>query len=168
MIGASLLPEFDQEMVNTRKALERIPDDKLDYKPHDKSGTMGWLGVHLAMLAGWGHTTLKSDSFDVAPPGEPAFELPKAGSRAEILEMFDRGRDECRAAIAETSDAEFMKPWSLLQGGAPLFTMPRVAVFRGMIMNHLIHHRGQLTVYLRLNNIPVPALYGPSADEAGV
>src|SRR5689334_2218952 len=126
MISASLLPEFDQEMANTRKALERVPDGKLDFKPHEKSGTMGWLATHIAVLPQWAEMTLGSDSFDVNPPGGPGFEMPKPGTRAEILELFDRNRDACRSAISRATDAEMMKPWSLLNGGQTIFNMPKI------------------------------------------
>ena len=105
-----------------------------------------------------------TDSFDVAPGGKQA-EFPSAKNRKELLAIFDEGAKQARAGLAAASDEALMKPWSLLQNGQPIFTMPRAAVLRGMIMNHLIHHRGQITVYYRLNDVPVPGLYGPSADE---
>lgn len=160
-----MLPEFDQEMANTRKTLERLPDDKFDYKPHAKSFTMGALAGHIAMMPGWAIGTLQTDNMDIAPVDGPAWEPPKMTNRAEILAAFDEAVAGLRPALAAASDADMMTPWSLLQGGKPIFTMPRIAVLRGMIMNHMIHHRAQLTVYYRLNDIPVPSLYGPSADE---
>ncbi len=167
-IAESLLPEFDQEMANTRKALERVPDDKLSWKPHPKSFTMGALAQHIALMAGWGKETITLESFDVAPPGAPPYQPPPMNSTKDILDIFDKGSAAARAALASATDEQMMKPWSLLSGGKPMFTMPRVAVFRGMLMNHCIHHRGQLTVYLRLNDIPVPSIYGPSADEGNL
>ena len=166
-LSDGLLPEFDHEMANTRKALERVPDDKFGWKPHEKSGTMGWLANHLANLPTWTGITLGQDSFDLAPAdgGPPRHEPPT--TREELLELFDKNVIEARATLAGASDADLFKPWSLLSGGQSLFTMPKIAVLRGLVMNHQIHHRGQLTVYLRLNDIPVPALYGPSADEDG-
>ena len=160
-ISQALLPEFDQEMANTRKALERVPDGKFDWKPHDKSGTMGWLAGHLATLPNLALMALAQDSFDLAT--RPT--LPKLNNRAEVLAAFDKGIAEARKAIAAASDEHLMKPWSLLNGGQTLLSLPRIAVLRGFFMNHLIHHRGQFTVYLRLNNVPVPSIYGPSADE---
>ena len=164
-ISEMLLPEFDQEMANTRKSLERIPEDKLDWKPHEKSMTLGRLSGHLAELAAWGTATLKQDTFDFQPPGAPPYQplIPK--SRKEVLDAFDKGAKESRAAIAESSDQHLMANWSLLSGGKTLMTMPRTAVLRGFVMNHIIHHRAQLGVYLRLNDVPVPSIYGPSADE---
>jgi uncharacterized damage-inducible protein DinB len=164
-MSQALLPEFDHEMANTRKALERVPEEKFGWKPHEKSMTLGRLATHVAELTGWVPTTLESESFDFAPPGAPPIQPKTAGSRAELLEMFDKNVATARAAIGGASDAQLMVPWTLLAGGKTIFSMPRIAVLRGMVMNHIIHHRGQLTVYLRLNDVPVPALYGPSADE---
>ncbi len=164
-IGQMLLGEFDQEMQNTRKTLERVPDDKWNWKPHDKSGTVGWLAGHIATMPGWTAVTLTTDQLDYAPVDGPAYQPPKTDNRAELLAVFDKNVVEARAALAGVSDAEIMKPWKLLAGGKEIFTMPRVACLRGMIFNHVIHHRAQLTVYYRLLGISVPALYGPSADE---
>ena len=164
-ISEALLPEFDQEMANTRRTLERIPEDKFDWKPHEKSMPLGDLAVHLATMVGWTAETLKQDSLDIAPVGGPAYEQPKASSRGEIVEMFDKGVATARAAIEGASDEELAKPWTLLSGGKEILTMPKIAVIRSFVMSHSIHHRAQLGVYLRLNDIPVPAIYGPSADE---
>ncbi len=165
-IGQSMLPEFDQEMQNTRKTLERCPDEKWNWKPHDKSGTVGWLAIHVATMVGWLPMTINTEELDYAPVGGPAFELPKIANRKELLAEFDKNVAESRTALSKVSDAEMMKNWKLLAGGQEIFTMPRAACIRGMVMNHLIHHRAQLTVYYRLLGIPVPGLYGPSADEA--
>jgi uncharacterized damage-inducible protein DinB len=165
MINQALLPEFDMEMANTRKTLERVPDDKLGWKPHEKSMTLGRLAGHLAELPGWAANTLEHDSLDIAPPGGPTYQAVTAKSRQETLDLFDKHVSTARAAIAGASDDQLMKPWSLLKGGEKLMTMPKIAVLRGFVMNHTIHHRAQLGVYLRLNNIPVPSIYGPSADE---
>jgi uncharacterized damage-inducible protein DinB len=164
-INQALLPEFDHEMANTRRALERVPEDKSGWKPHEKSMTLGRLATHVAELSSWVPTTLESESFDFAPPGAPPFQPKTAASRADLLEMFDKNVAAARAAIAAASDLQLMARWSLLNGGKTVFSMPRIAVLRSMVMNHMIHHRGQLAVYLRLNDVPVPALYGPSADE---
>jgi uncharacterized damage-inducible protein DinB len=160
-----MLPEFDQEMAKTRKVLERIPEDKLGWKAHPKSNTIGWNANHLAELPGWGNGTLTSESFDIAPPGGQRYQTPKLASRKEILDLFDQNVAATRKALAGMSDEQLAKPWSLLQGGKPMFTMPRTAVLRGFVLNHMIHHRAILSVYLRLNNIPVPAIYGPSGDD---
>jgi uncharacterized damage-inducible protein DinB len=161
----ALLPEFDHEMAGTRKTLERVPEEKFDWKPHDKSMSMGGLATHLANIPTWAVRALKQDSFDLAPQGGPPLRLPPASSRGEVLDAFDKNVAEARAAIAEATDEELLKKWSLLSGGQTVMTLPRVAVLRSFVMNHSIHHRGQLSVYLRLNDVPVPGLYGPSADE---
>ncbi|HEX4546718.1 MAG TPA: DinB family protein [Candidatus Acidoferrum sp.] len=164
-IGQSILPEFDQEMQNTRKTLERCPDEKWNWKPHEKSGTVGWLAGHIATMVGWIPVTLTTEELDYAPVNGPAFEPPKISNRKELLAVFDKEATGARAALAKVSDAEVMKDWKLLAGGQEIFTMPRIACIRGMCLNHLIHHRAQLTVYYRLLGVPVPGLYGPSADE---
>ncbi len=161
----TILPEFDMEMDATRRTLERVPDDKFDWKPHDKSGTLGWLSGHVANIPQWAVMTMKQDSLDLAPAGASPRVPPKPASRKEVLDSFDKNRAEARAALVAGDDAAFAKPWALLMGGKQLFSEPRSAVLRRMVFNHIIHHRGQLTVYLRLLNVPVPALYGPSADE---
>ncbi len=167
-LATLLLPEFDQEMANTRKTLERVPDDKLAWKPPANSGAMGWLAGHVGRLPEWGRDTIKMDSFDMAPNGVQMQPPPPPKSRKELLEIFDKAAAEARVALAGASDADLQKPWSLLGNGKVYFTMPRIACWRSFVMNHLIHHRAQLTVYLRLTDIRVPALYGPSADETGM
>jgi uncharacterized damage-inducible protein DinB len=167
-ISSSLLLEFDQEMANTRKALERVPDDKFGWKPHEKSMSMGGLATHLANLPSWTVYTINQDSLDLAPQGGESFRLEEKRSRREILEDFEKNVAAARDAIAGASDEEMLKPWSLLKGGVTLMTLPKIAVLRGFVMNHIIHHRGQFTVYLRLNDVPVPPIYGPSADEGAM
>ncbi|MGA9115871.1 MAG: DinB family protein [Bacteroidota bacterium] len=163
-ISQSLLPEFDHEMASTRKTLERIPDEKLAWKPHEKSFTMGALATHLATLPSWTGVTLQTDRLDISQP----FDRPSPTSRKEILAIFDKQVGEARAALAAADDRALAAPWTLANGAETVFTMPKVAVLRTFVMNHLIHHRAQLGVYLRLNNIPVPAIYGQSADEQGM
>jgi uncharacterized damage-inducible protein DinB len=160
-----LLPEFDMEMDNTRRTLERVPDDKFDWKPHEKSGTLGWMASHVATLPYWATITMQQDSLDIAPADGSSVVPPKPTNRKELLEIFDKNRGEARAALAAGDDATYAQPWALLLGGKQLFSEPRSAVLRRMVFNHIIHHRGQLTMYLRLLNVPVPGLYGPSADE---
>jgi len=164
-LAASLLPEWDQEMAGLRKTLERIPDDKLDWKPHEKSMTFGGLATHLANLPHWAKVTMETDDLDYAPVGEEPQREEAVESVQHALELFDARLAEARAAIAAARDERLLGPWTLLAGGETLFTMPRIAVLKSMIVNHMIHHRAQLGVYLRLNDLPVPALYGPSADE---
>lgn len=160
-LNQALLPEFDHEMQTTRRTLERVPEDKLTWKPHEKSMTMGALATHLATINGWAEAILGTESFDVstAPPN------PELKSRSELLAAFDKSVASARKAMEKASDAELMKPWSLISAGKTVFTLPRVAVLRSFIFSHSIHHRGQFSVYLRLNDVPVPSIYGPSADE---
>ncbi len=160
-LSQALLPEFDQEMANTRKTLERVPEDKLGWKPHEKSGTMGWLANHVATLPRLAVFTIEQPSVDVSKVPRPA----PVSTRRELLETFDMHVAAARAAIAGVSDEHLLKPWTLFYGERMIFTQPRTAVLRSFFMNHIIHHRAQLGVYLRLNNVPVPAIYGPSADE---
>jgi uncharacterized damage-inducible protein DinB len=167
-ITEALLPEFDQEMAKTRSTLERVPDDKLTWKPHPKSFAMGSLATHIVNMIGWTTDTIVKDSFDVSPPGAPPYKEEPAGSRKDLLDRFDKNVTAARAAIAGTTDEHLLKPWSLLAGGKTLFTMRRIECLRGFVMNHTIHHRAQLGVYLRLNDIPVPSIYGPSADEGNM
>lgn len=163
-LSQSLLPEFDQEMANTRKTLERVPDEKFAWKPHEKSMAMGNLAGHLANLPSWGTLTISSDSFDLAPGGRPV-KTPELSSTKDVLEKFDENVAATRGAIADASDPDLFKSWTLMSNGNTILTMPKVAVLRSFVMSHMIHHRAQLGVYLRLNNIPVPSIYGPSADE---
>ena len=165
-IAQMMLPEFDKEMDNTRRVLERVPDDQWNWKPHEKSGTVGWLASHIANMAGWMAATINTDQVDVAPPDGPAYEPPKIENGKDLLAEFEKNVGEARAALVGASDERLLKDWSLLGGGKPIFTMPRAACIRGMVMNHIIHHRAQLLVYFRLLGVPVPGLYGPSADEA--
>ncbi len=164
-ISQALLPEFDQEMKHTRRTLERVPEDKFGWKPHQKSWAMGGLATHVANLPSWTNYTIEKESLDLAPNGVPTPPMQAGKSRKELLAMFDKNVAAARAAIAGASDSELMKPWSLLHNGKTLLTLPKIAVLRSFVMNHGIHHRAQLGVYLRLNDVPVPAVYGPSADE---
>lgn len=163
-LSSALLPEFDNEMSNTRKTLERVPDDRFDWKPHEKSSAMGALAGHLANLPSWGALAVASDSFDMAPGGQPV-KTPALSSGEEVLATFDENVATTRAAIAGASDQELFKPWSLMSNGKTILTMPKIAVLRNFVLNHMIHHRAQLGVYLRLNDLPVPSIYCPSADE---
>jgi uncharacterized damage-inducible protein DinB len=166
-LSESLLPELEQEMANLRKTLERIPDEKLDWTPHAKSMSFRGLATHLSNMPRWATMTIQEESFDMAPEGgEPVTEEP-VDSVADALAQLDENVAAARTALEGTSDEELLESWALLMGGQEVFKMPRIAVLRSMIMNHMIHHRGQLTVYLRLNDVPLPALYGPSADEGG-
>ena len=158
----TILPEFDQEMANTRKVLERVPEDKLDWQAHPKFHTIGWNANHLVEIPGWVEGTLTTPSWDIAPSGGEPYQSPKRTSRREILDLFDRNVAAARKAIAAVKDDQMTQPWSLLKAGTPIFTMPRAAMIRRFVLNHVIHHRAILCVYLRLNNIPVPGMYDPS------
>jgi uncharacterized damage-inducible protein DinB len=163
----ALLPEFDTEMASTRKVLERVPEAKLSYKPHPKSGSLEWLAWHVADLPHWVVETINKDELDFAPAGAARPAPPKIESREKLLASFDEKVAAARTAIAGASDDHLAKSWTLKGGGHTIFSMPRAAVLRSFVMNHIIHHRAQLGVYLRLNDVPVPGMYGPSADEKG-
>ncbi len=164
-IAQSLLPEFDHEFATLRKTLERVPDGHWDYTPHAKSMNLGRLAGHLAELGSWVNATVEQDELDFAKQAYQPF-VPT--STADLVAKLDAVVAAARPALAATSDADMMKPWSLRQGPQVFFTMPKVAVLRTFVMNHMIHHRAQLGVYLRLNDVPVPSTYGPSADEQGM
>lgn len=160
-----LLPEFNQEMAGTRTTLQRVPAGKMDFKPHAKSPTMEWLANHVSSLPMWGIMTIERDLLDIAPPeGSPPPPAPLRTAE-ELVASFDEKVQKFRSMLESIEDERLLAPWSLLKGGQTVMTLPRVAVLRGFVMNHMIHHRAQLTVYLRMNDVPVPALYGPSADE---
>lgn len=163
-IAEALVPEFDHEMTVTRKVLERVPEDRFDWKPHHKSFSMRDLAQHVATIPMWGQMTLAQPEIDLGgfPPPAPVT------SRAELLSMFDTNAAATRAALVGKSDAEFAAPWSLKRDGHTIFTMPKAAVWRSFMMSHIVHHRGQLALYLRLNDVPVPSMYGPSADEGSL
>jgi uncharacterized damage-inducible protein DinB len=157
----TLLPEFDEEMSNTRKLLACVPDGRFDYQPHEKSMTLGRLASHVAEMPSWAVFTLDYETLDLPPDVQPRV----AGSKAELLEMFDNKVPEARAKIAAASDEEWRKIWTLKIGDKAVLSMPRSTVMRSMVMNHLVHHRAQLGVFLRLNDVMFPGMYGPSADE---
>ncbi|MBX3382712.1 MAG: DinB family protein [Phycisphaeraceae bacterium] len=161
------LPEFDHEMATTRKLLERIPEDKLAWKAHAKSNTIGWNACHLAEIPGWGANILTESHFDMNPTGNDPYTTPDLTSRKAILDFFDTNVALCRKALAAVADADIMAPWQLRDHGSVILEMPRAVAFRTWILSHTIHHRGILSVYFRLNDIPVPAIYGPSGDEQG-
>jgi uncharacterized damage-inducible protein DinB len=164
-LAQTILPEFDQEMATTRKFLERVPEGKNDWKPHVKSMTLGRLAGHVAELPGWGVTTLRQTELDFAPAGGPSYTPNHFTTREQTLKLFDDGVKACRDAIAEASDSDFMVMWTLKRGGQKLMSMPRAVVMRSMVLNHIVHHRAQLGVYLRMNDVPLPGSYGPTADE---
>jgi uncharacterized damage-inducible protein DinB len=161
----SLLPELDHEFAGTRKTLERVPEDKLSWSPHGKSWALGDLATHLSQLPHWLAMTLATEELDLSPPGSPAPKPQPRRTKAELLSAFDEHVAAGRAALLKADDSALLAPWSLKKGGTTLFTLPRIAALRSFVFSHNIHHRAQLGVYLRLLDVPVPALYGPSADE---
>jgi uncharacterized damage-inducible protein DinB len=163
-IKDALLPEFDHEMATTRRVLARVPEAELGWKPHDKSMTLGQLSGHLANIPLWCSYVLNETVLDLATVGDEARPGVPA-SRAALLEEFDRKVAGARASLAQRSDPEMMTPWTLKQGDHEIFTLPRLSAIRSFVMNHSIHHRGQLSVYLRLKDVPLPPIYGPTADE---
>jgi uncharacterized damage-inducible protein DinB len=156
-----LLPEFDHEMATTRRLLERVPDDRLAWKPHAKSFSLGQLAQHVANIPTWGYMTLAQPEIDLLTFPPP----PELGSGDAILQFFERNAGDARKSLVGRTDAELMAPWSLKRGDHTMFTMPKATVWRTFVMNHLVHHRGQLSVYLRQQDVPLPSMYGPSADE---
>jgi uncharacterized damage-inducible protein DinB len=163
-IKDSFLPEYDHELGTTRRVLERVPEAEFGWKPHEKSMTLGQLAGHVATIPYYLTATMAAPFYDFAVP-DPARGTDKPESREALLRDFDQKVKVARAALANASDAEMMAPWSLKNGEHTIFTLPRVAAIRSLVLNHLIHHRGQLSVYLRLKGVPVPSIYGPSADE---
>jgi uncharacterized damage-inducible protein DinB len=159
----ALLPEFDHEMAVTRKVLERVAEDQLGWKPHEKSMTLGRLATHVAEIPKWGQTILNEAEFNMV---DGAYQPGTASSTADVLAIFDDQVKTIRPLLAAKSDAELMSTWTFKQNGQVLFGMPRAAAWRSWVMNHLIHHRGQLSVYLRQTGSKVPGIYGPSADES--
>ena len=156
-----LLPEFDHEMATTRRLLERVPDDRLSWTPHAKSFTLGQLAQHVATIPMWGTMTLTSNELDLAG----GFTNPPAESRAALVKLFDDNAAKARSELTGKTDAELMAPWTLKRGADTIFSMPKASVWRSFVMNHLVHHRAQLSVYLRMQDVPLPAMYGPTADE---
>lgn len=167
-MNESLLPEFNQEMSITRRALERVPMEKTAWRPHEKSMPLGALASHVANIPAWMAPTILQDSLDLAPPGGEPYKTPQAATREELVGFFDRNVEEARSALAGVTDERLLQTWTLLMGGKEAFSAPRIGVLRGMILNHNIHHRAQLGIYLRLNGVAVPSTYGPSADEGGM
>jgi len=161
-IAQTLLPEFDIEMANTRNALALVPEQHAAWKPHAKSYSLGDLAAHIATLPHWASMTIRESSFDLAAPQDGSGR--EFTTTARLLERFDEVVGKARPALQAASDEQLMGPWTLKHGAHEIFTMPRLAVLRSFVMNHLIHHRGQLTVYLRLKDVPLPQIYGPTAD----
>ena len=164
-INQTLISELQHEFATTRRVLDRVPADKYDWAPHAKSMTAGRLASHIAEMTTWITATVHGDSLDLAPVDGPKWEAYTATSTGELLAYFDKHVAEASAALATCDDDAMMGTWSLMMGGNVIMAMPRVACLRTFCMNHVYHHRGQLSVYLRLLDISVPSIYGPSADE---
>ncbi len=164
-ISQMLLPELEQEYAGSRRVLERIPYDKVEWQPHPRSFSIGKLAKHVADMPSWMKMTIEKDKVDLESfDRAEMYKLP--ATHADLLAMFDRNVAEAKASLAAASDAQLMGAWSLCSGEVTHFTLPRIAAIRSFILNHNVHHRAQLTVYLRLLDVPVPGLYGPSADES--
>lgn len=161
-IGGGFAMELKQEARTTRTMLERLPDDKFDWKPHEKSMTLGRLAGHIIEMVGWTRSTLTQDGIDFAAM---KYEPKVHTTTASMLEDFDKNVADSMSILSNIDDTEMFKSWFMRNGEKLYFEMPRVAVMRSFVMSHIIHHRGQLAVYIRLLDIPVPSIYGPSADE---
>ena len=161
-IAQVLLPEFDREMATTRKMLERFPEDKVEWRPHETCMTLGRLAGHVAEISGWTVPTMMQDKLEIDRNQNTPTIVKK---RDEALKQFDETVRNAREVLAAASDETFMKPWTFVAEGKTIFTLPKIAVMRSFVMNHLIHHRGQLAAFYRIAGVPVPSIYGPSKDE---
>ena len=157
----TLLPQFDQEMANTRKLLECVPEEKFSWKPHEKSMTLGRLASHVAEMAEWGAMTVNTEKLELTADSKPF----SATKKTELIEKFNSNVASAREAIAGAGDEHLTKNWSLFYMGNQMLSMPRIDVLRNVVLSHMIHHRGQLSVYLRLLDVKIPGMYGPSADS---
>lgn len=161
-INQSLITELEQESKATKRLLERVPIEKSDWKPHTKSMTLGRLATHVAELPGWISTALDTDELDFA---KIEYKPRIAKSNSELIEIFNENLTKGLESLKKATDEDFMKNWTMRNGEQVFFTLPKIAVLRSTAYNHLYHHRGQLTVFLRLNDVPLPGIYGPTADE---
>jgi len=164
-IAESVIPELDQEMATTRRMLERVPEARAGWKPHPKSWSLGDLAAHLANLPVWGNITMDRTELHINPPGGEKWVSPGYQSQESNLKTFDDNVKALREVLSAASDADYMVSWTLKNAGQHVLTLPRVVVIRSFVLNHIIHHRGQLSVYLRLNDVALPSVYGPTADE---
>jgi uncharacterized damage-inducible protein DinB len=164
-IRDALLAEYDHEMATTRRLLERVPEQQFDWKPHERSMSLRQLAGHLANLPFWAGPILTAESFDLADL-PAASRQPPPESRDALVKAFDGKVAATRQLIAAAGDGEMLARWTLKRSGEDMFSMPRIAALRSFVMNHAIHHRGQLSVYLRMHDVPLPRMYGPTADEA--
>ncbi|HET9798128.1 MAG TPA: DinB family protein [Gemmatimonadaceae bacterium] len=163
-LSTLLLPEFDAEIATTRKVLESVPDDRIEWRPHEKAFPMGHLAQLVAMIPGWTVMILRDTEFDIAPKNGPSTVYRFMPVR-ELLDLLDKGVADARPSIERVSDEALQQPWTLKAGGMVMSTQSRYMVYRTMMLNHLVHHRAQLGLYLRLTDQKVPSMYGPSADD---
>jgi uncharacterized damage-inducible protein DinB len=159
------LADLEREAISTRRVLERVPEGRDDWKPHEKSMALGYLANLVATMPSWIAMMVTENELDFNPPGGQRYKPSQAGNNRELLEAFDQSVAKARDALRSTNDEHLMTSWRFLTGGRVISDQPRHIVIRDGVLNHLAHHRGQLTVYLRLNDVPVPSIYGPSADE---
>ena len=164
-----LLPEYDRETDTTRRLLESIPDSTLDWKPHDTSMSLGELASHLVELPRWVDHVMTRDGFDLTSDGDQTeVGRPASNSTEQLVTRFDDSVARARTRLVDTIDGSLSAPWTLSRGKQELFRLPKIGVLRYFVLNHLVHHRGQLTVYLRIQGVPIPAIYGPAADVRGL
>jgi uncharacterized damage-inducible protein DinB len=163
MLYQSIIPELKQEAAQTKKILEKVPFDQWQWKPHEKSMALGRLATHVAELSKWITMCINTDELDFS---KREYKANVFESREQLLQHLDQNVQEALATLEKTTDAQLLENWTLRNGEHVIFTMPKIAVIRSMAMNHMIHHRGQLSVFLRLLDIPIPGMYGPSADES--
>jgi len=159
-----LLPEFDHEMASTRALLERVPEADAEWRPHPKSYSLGDLAAHIARIPQWGRYVFEQPELDFGAPANAALARARFTTTAELMDRFDSNVREARTALAAAPDESMRTKWALRNGETTIFSLPRAAVFRGFILSHMIHHRGQLSVYLRLRDVALPSIYGPTAD----
>ena len=164
-IAELLLAEMEREAAGTRRLLERVPEGKDDWKPHEKSMPLGYLAGLVATMPGWVEAMIDLDELDIAAPSE--YKTRSWATNAELLQAFDQALARGRESLSKTTDEHLMTTWRMLAGGHVVMEQPRYVAIRDSALNHFAHHRGQLTVYLRLNEVPIPSLYGPTADEKG-
>jgi len=164
-IAELLLPELDAEIATTRRVLERVPDGRGEWKPHEKSFPMAHLAQLVARLPGWATMMLARDELDIAPVDGPHFPGYSIETTATLLAELDRNAASAREALQRATDDDFQRPWTLKKAGSVVMTQSRYQMLRFMVLNHLVHHRAQLGIYLRLVDLPVPQMYGPTADE---
>jgi uncharacterized damage-inducible protein DinB len=160
-LNKAIIAELEHEAAGTRRVINNLPEENLDWRPHEKSYTIGYLAQHVTQLPVWVVMTIKHPELDLSK----GFDRKKAQTKADILALFEEHLATAKEALQNVSDEEMEEKWTLRNGDHVIFTLPKKIVLRYMVLNHIVHHRGQLTVYLRLLNIPVPGLYGPSADE---